>query len=292
MDLPRIAGCAALGVLAAGVGAAPQAAAAPHAAPRTAPQAAPLPACPKVFVHASTPKDWRKDQIRQPNTLKALSYYRGLGAVGVEADVKLTKVTATGGGKAVMWHNKTTNGLTGPSRTFTDVHFSTGKDRVTGRRVARGPFKGSKVPTLREWLDHARRIGTTPLIEIKPESGVFLVRKGNDAASRKIRERAWKELADPIRERHRKQPIMLYSHDPEIRAALQARVRAGTFPNVTTYLRIAWPEDLKKHPWTEPPSDPRVHRASWAKALKDPGNKGIATDYPKQLIAWLKGRCA
>ncbi|MFC9969894.1 hypothetical protein ACFVH6_03210 [Spirillospora sp. NPDC127200] len=61
---------------------------------------------------------------------------------------------------------------------------------------------------------------------------------------------------------------------------------------MTAYLRIAWHEDLRKHPWTEPPSDPGVHRASWAKALEDPRNQGMATDHPEQLIAWLKGRCA
>ncbi|MFC6882738.1 MULTISPECIES: hypothetical protein [Actinomadura] len=252
-----------------------------------------LPACPQVFGHGGYPSGanaWERDQIRQPNSIKALDAYRGWGAAGVEADVQLTKVTPDGG-KAVMWHNTSTWGLTGPKKDVTGIYWTAGADRLQGRTVTRGPSKGQKVSTLREWLDHAKSARMIALLEIKPETATFLLRGGADATSKKIKARAWAEITGPVRERYRGQEIMVYSHHAGISAELASRAAAGTFPDVVQKAdRPTWVDD-PKHPWEEPPPSWTLHQAAWKAALAK-GPKRVATTYTADYVKWQKGKCA
>ncbi|MEV1204811.1 glycerophosphodiester phosphodiesterase, partial [Microbispora rosea] len=148
------------------------AAAAPAPTPASAHAAEPPP-CPLVIGHGGYPKSAgakAKDVIRQPNVLRAVDDQASWGADGVEADVQLTRE----GTKAVMWHNRTTNGLTGPRQEIREIGWADGPGDLRDRRVARGPYAGERVPTLREWLDHVRALGLLALLEIKKAAAPVL----------------------------------------------------------------------------------------------------------------------
>lgn len=183
-------------------------------------------ACPEVFAHGgypSGPDPWDRDQVRQPNNPTALADYRSMGAVGVEADVQLTR----DGTKAVMWHNDTTWALTGSTMSVNNMWWDTGADKLNGRTLTVGPYQGEVVYTLRQYLDAIAELGMVPLIEVKGAAKQSLL--NGDAA---IRDRAWSELLDPVSERIENQEIMFHTLDDELRAELVERLAAAGLSSV------------------------------------------------------------
>ncbi|MEW9551863.1 glycerophosphodiester phosphodiesterase [Nonomuraea sp. NPDC050783] len=244
-----------------------------HAAPARAASGAAV-VCPLLFGHGGYPtgaNPWERDQVRQPNNPKALDDQKSWGADGVEGDVQLTKQ----GTKAVMWHNTSTNGLTGVKRNITDIWWATGSDRLQGRTVARGPYTGERVHTLREWLDQVRSRGLVALLEIKPEARPVLSNATYAAA-------AWKEISDPIKERQASQRIMVYSTDSWIQAELARR-----HPTLLKGAHARWTDSVA---WEEPPPAWSGNAARWQSVLGQ-APPSVMTNYTREYRAWLTGKC-
>ncbi|MEU4575488.1 glycerophosphodiester phosphodiesterase family protein [Nonomuraea sp. NPDC023979] len=230
-----------------------------------------LPGCPLVFGHGGYPKNpgaSAKDLIRQPNHPTGIEHMRAEGADGLEADVQLTR----DGTQAVMWHNTTTNGLTGPNREITDLWWADDDGGLRSRRVSRGPYAGERVHTLGSWLDHAAAAGLIALLEIKRQARPVLRRS----------EEAWQELSGPILERQDTQRILLYSADPWIQRELATR-----HPGLLRGEAVRWTDGV---PWDEPPPGWRAQVPRWTKILKR-GPAGVLTDYPADYRRWLAGKC-
>ncbi|GAA3374951.1 hypothetical protein GCM10020367_40810 [Streptomyces sannanensis] len=248
--------------------------------------AAPLPVCPTVFGHGGYPtgaNPWDRDQVRQPNHPTGLAQQKSWGADGVEADLQLTK----NGTKGVMWHNTTTNGLTGTRAPITELWWATGADRLKGRTITRGPYNGETVYTFREWLDSAKAKNLIPLVELKGEAKQSLL--NSDSA---IRETAWNEVLAPISERMSSQKIMIYTRDAALKPELDKRIRnAGLAAVLTGY--PAWVDGIG---WEEPPPAASGNYESWQAALTQLGSSAtstrMATSWTKDLTAWLNGKCA
>jgi glycerophosphoryl diester phosphodiesterase len=230
--------------------------------------------CPLIFGHGGYPKGpdaTRKDRIRQANNPTAVDHLRAMGADGVEADVQLTR----NGSKAVMWHNHTTNGLTGPRRRITDLRWSTGPGSLSSRRVARGPYEGERVYTLREWLAHAAATHTLVLLEIKPQAKRILGSKAHAAAG-------WRQIVGPIRERDGRD-VMVYSTDPWIQDQLARRL-----PDHLRGPHARWTDGVD---WDEPPPSWEGNIPRWTSILKlHPVS--VMTNYPAEYRLWLADRCA
>ncbi|WIV53276.1 hypothetical protein [Amycolatopsis nalaikhensis] len=248
-----------------------------------------LPVCPVIVSHGGYPtgaNPWDRDQLRAPNNFKAVDTLIGQGSGGFEADVQLTKVAVgsdgTVSGKAVMWHNTSTHGLDGVKKNITDIYWSSGSDKLQGRTLQWGPYKGEGIYSLRQWLDHVAAKGAYAELEIKSETKVFLV---NGSAA--VKAKAWSEITDPVRERYQSQAITVYSHDPDIAAALKSRVAAGTFPAVLGG-GPSWPDTVK---WEEPPPSWSGNSASWQANLAT-APKRVATSWTPDYKKWLAGRCS
>ncbi|MFF8959719.1 hypothetical protein [Streptomyces sp. NPDC014894] len=268
-----------------------QAATAQPAPERGAPAAgapaakAALPVCPTVFGHGGYPtgaNPWDRDQIRQPNHPKGLAQQKSWGAGGVEADLQLTK----NGTKGVMWHNTTTNGLTGTREPITELRWATGSDQLKGRTIARGPYTGVTVYTFREWLDSARSNQLIVQVELKGEAKQSLL--NSDAA---IRDTAWKEVVAPISERMATQKIMIYTRDAALKPELDKRIRAaGLAAALSGY--PAWVDGIG---WEEPPPAASGNHAEWRAELTRLGSPTssvrMATSWTKDFTAWLRGKC-
>ncbi|MFE0876552.1 glycerophosphodiester phosphodiesterase family protein [Streptomyces smyrnaeus] len=248
-------------------------------------EAAALPVCPTIFGHGGYPtgdNPWNRDQIRQPNNPRALAQQKSWGASGVEADLQLTR----NGTKGVMWHNTTTNGLTGTRAPITELWWATGADQLRGRTITRGPYTGETVHTFREWLDSAEAKGIIPLVELKPEAEQSLLH--SDSA---IRERAWREVIAPVSERAATQEIMLYTHDAALRPELERRLKAAGLGSSLTG-RPAWVDGIG---WEEPPPAASGNYASWQDSLARLGSPTrsvrMATSWTKGFKDWLSGKC-
>ncbi|GAA3591903.1 hypothetical protein GCM10022419_088430 [Nonomuraea rosea] len=236
--------------------------------------AARLPACPLVFGHGGYPTGasaWTRDQVRQPNHPRGVNDQKAWGAQGVEGDVQLTKQ----GTKAVMWHNTSTNGLTGANSLITGLWWTAGADNLQARRIARGPYQGEQVYTLRQWLDHVRSQGLVALLEIKPETKAVL----SDAAYAAA---AWKEISDPIKERQGTQQILVYSQDAWIQGQLATR-----HPGLLKGSAARWTDSVA---WEEPPPAWTGNTPQW-QAVLDGGPKSVMTNYTKEYKTWLAGKC-
>lgn len=243
------------------------------------------PVCPTVFGHGGYPtgaNPWDRDQVRQPNSAKALAQQKSWGAGGVEADLQLTR----DGTKGVMWHNTTTNGLTGTRKAVTELWWATGADQLKGRTITRGPYSGETVLTFREWLDSARSDGLLPLVELKPEAEQSLL--NSDTA---VRERAWQEVITPISERAPSQEIMIYTHDAALQPELKKHLDAAGLGAALTG-HPAWVDSVD---WEEPPPAASGNHASWSDSLSRLGSPtrsvGMATSWTKDFKSWLSGKC-
>ncbi|GAA4919423.1 glycerophosphoryl diester phosphodiesterase [Stackebrandtia albiflava] len=251
--------------------------------PQTATAATTTTACPGIFAHGgypTGPQAWERDRIRQPNNPAALRDYRSMGAVGVEADLQLTR----DGTKAVMWHNDTTTALTGSGAHVNTLWWNTGWDRLNGRTIEVGPYRGERVYTLRQYLDAVHGLDMVPLIEIRSPARQSLLHSDST-----IRNRAWAEVLDPISERIDRQEIMLYTHNDAIRPELLARAQAAGLGHVVSYgsHRPVWPDTV---PWEEPPPSATGNHPAWQAAL-DKAPRRMATSWPAQMRDWMKGRC-
>ncbi|MGW5266237.1 glycerophosphodiester phosphodiesterase [Microbispora sp. NPDC004025] len=236
--------------------------------------AADLPPCPLVFGHGGYPKSAgakAKDAIRQPNVLRAVDDQWSWGADGVEADVQLTRQ----GAKAVMWHNRTTNGLTGPRQEIRETWWADGPGDLRDRRVARGPYAGERVPTLREWLDHVRARGLVALLEIKKSAAPVLADPAYGPS-------AWREIVDPVVERQDAQPILVYSRDPWIKAELADRL-----PGHLRGSAAKWTDGVT---WDEPPPPWQLNVPRW-QAVFDEAPTSVMTSHTPDYRAWLGARC-
>ncbi|GLX00239.1 hypothetical protein Misp02_43250 [Microtetraspora sp. NBRC 16547] len=236
--------------------------------------AAALPSCPLVFGHGGYPEGadaWAKDQVRQPNNIRAVNDQKAWGADGVEADVQLTRE----GTKAVMWHNTSTNGLTGPKQNITDIWWAAGAGNLRDRRIARGPYKGEQVYSLRQWLDHVRSQGLIALLEIKPETRAILSAPAYSA-------NAWKEISDPIKERQGSQRILVYSQDSWIQGELAKR-----HPTLLKGSAARWTDSVA---WNEPAPAWSGNVLQW-QAVLNQAPQSVMTNYTKDYRAWLKGKC-
>ncbi|UUS34435.1 MULTISPECIES: glycerophosphodiester phosphodiesterase family protein [Streptomyces] len=247
--------------------------------------AASLPLCPTVFGHGgypTGPNSWERDQIRQPNHPRGLAQQKGWGASGVEADLQLTKDGAT----SVMWHNTTTNGLTGTRKAITELSWESGADPLKGRTITRGPYTGETVYTFREWLDSAASQGMIPLVELKGEARQSLLH--TDPA---IREAGWAEVISPMVERVGSQHIMIYTHDATLKPELERRVlEAGLASSLTGH--PYWVDGIG---WEEPPPAASGNHASWEQELALRGSTTtsvrMATSWTADFTAWLSERC-
>ncbi|MGW0432368.1 glycerophosphodiester phosphodiesterase family protein [Micromonospora sp. NPDC003197] len=243
--------------------------------------AAALPACPQIFGHGGYPTQanpWDRDQVRQPNHPRGLTAQKSWGASGVEADLQLTK----NGTKAVMWHNTTTNGLTGTRKAITELWWATGSDMLKGRTISRGPYTGETVYTFREWLDAARARQMIALVEVKGEAKQSLLN-----ADSTIKAAAWKEVIDPIKERIAGQEIMIYTHDTALKPELESRITAAGL-GATLTNRPTWVDSVG---WEEPPPAASGNYTKWQSTLNQ-GPKRIATSWTKDYKTWLAGKCA
>ncbi|MEV4223334.1 glycerophosphodiester phosphodiesterase family protein [Nonomuraea sp. NPDC049725] len=231
-------------------------------------------ACPAVFGHGGYPSGanpWERDQIRQPNNVRAVNDQKSWGADGVEGDVQLTR----NGTKAVMWHNTTTNGLTGTRVNITALWWAAGADNLRDRRIARGPYQGEQVYTLRQWLDHVRSRGLIALLEVKPEARTALSDPAYATA-------AWKEISDPIKERQATQRILVYSTDSWIQGELARR-----HPGLLKGSQARWTDGVG---WEEPPPAWTGNISRWQSVL-DQAPPSVMTNYTRDYRAWLNGKC-
>ncbi|MEU8706302.1 FG-GAP-like repeat-containing protein [Streptomyces sp. NPDC048565] len=248
-----------------------------------------LPVCPVIYGHGGYPtgdKAGERDQVRQPNHPKGLAQQKSWGAGGVEADLQLTK----NGTKGVMWHNRTTRGLTGPSAAVTDIWWATGAGQLKGRTIDRGPYAGETVYTFREWLDSAKSQNMAAFVELKGEAGASLL--STDAS---IRETAWKEVIEPIAERASTQKIMIYTgaKNTDLRAELTKRVEAaGLGAALKNFPRWV---DSAAVGWEEPPPSASGHYATWQEKLDQfaspASSQPMVTTWTKELKSWLSGKC-
>ncbi|MFC9491441.1 FG-GAP-like repeat-containing protein, partial [Streptomyces hydrogenans] len=216
-----------------------------------------LPYCPAVFGHGGWPTEadgWQEDQIRAANHPRGLAQEKSWGAAGVEADLRLTK----NGTKAVMWHNRTTYGLTGSSAPISELTWASGSNPLNGRTITRGPYAGETVYTFREWLDSAKALGMVVLVEVKPETKEIL--RSSDPS---VRETAWSEVLDPIKERIASQEIMIYTHDADLELDLKDRIAAAGLSKALTG-HPAWYDAIG---WQEPPPPASGNYAAWQRAL-------------------------
>ncbi|WP_432101911.1 FG-GAP-like repeat-containing protein [Streptomyces sp. bgisy091] len=248
-----------------------------------------LPVCPTVYGHGGYPtgkNGYERDLIRQPNHPDGLAQYKSWGAGGVEGDLQLTR----DGTKGVMWHNRSTRGLTGPYvRDANTLWWATGADRLKGRTIAYGPYAGETVYTFREWLESAKSQNMAAFVELKGEAGQSLL---NGSAS--IRDTAWHEVIDPIKERVGSQKIMIYtgSDNTELKAELEKRIKAaGLGDTLTDHPR--WVDTIG---WEEPAPAASGNYAGWLNRLSRYGlpttSVPMATTWPKELKTWLNSRCA
>ncbi|QDY81396.1 hypothetical protein FQU76_29945 [Streptomyces qinzhouensis] len=247
-------------------------------------QAAPPPRCPTVFGHGGYPtgaNPWDRDQVRQPNHPKGLAQQKSWGADGVEADLQLTK----DGTKGVMWHNTTTNGLTGTRKPITELWWASGADQLKGRTISRGPYTGQTVYTFREWLDSARANKLIALVELKGEAKQSLL--NGDAA---VRDTAWAEVVAPISERMASQKIMIYTRDAALKPELDQRIRAaGLAAALSGY--PSWVDGIG---WEEPPPAASGNHSSWWSNLIQGSptvGRGMATSWTEEFTTWLRGTC-
>ncbi|MGP3929293.1 glycerophosphodiester phosphodiesterase [Nonomuraea sp. KM88] len=230
--------------------------------------------CPLVFGHGgypSGPNPWERDQIRQPNNVRGVNDQKARGADGVEGDLQLTRH----GTKAVMWHNTSTNGLTGTRKNITDLWWAAGSDNLRDRRIARGPYAGEQVYTLRQWLDHVRSTGLIALLEVKTEARAVL----SDPAYATT---AWKEISDPIKERQASQRILVYSLDSWIQGELAKR-----HPGLLKGSEARWTDSVS---WTEPPPSWNGNVSRWQEVLAQ-APKSVMTNFTREYRAWLTGAC-
>ncbi|MEV0373606.1 hypothetical protein AB0I10_27975 [Streptomyces sp. NPDC050636] len=251
------------------------------ASPSTAAASAALPACPKVFGHGGYPTGdapWERDQVRQLNNPRALAQQKSWGADGVEGDLQLTM----NGTKGVMWHNSTTNGLSGTRKAITEISWAGGADKLQGRKISRGPYKGETVYTFREWLDRLKALKLVAFVELKGEAKQSLLH--SDAA---VRDRAWREVLDPIRERMAAQEIKIYTRDDRLRPELDRRINAAGL-EATLRNHPKWVDGIG---WEEPPPAASGNYQRWQSTLAQ-GPRRIGTSWTKDYKAWLKGRCA
>ncbi|MEU3054912.1 FG-GAP-like repeat-containing protein [Streptomyces griseus] len=249
----------------------------------------PLPVCPVVYGHGGYPtgeKAWERDQVRQPNHPKGLAQHKSWGAGGVEADLQLTK----DGTKGVMWHNRSTRGLTGPGADVTDIWWATGSDQLKGRTIGHGPYAGETVYTFREWLDSAKSQNMAAFVELKGEAGQSLL-----STNTSIRETAWKEVIAPIAERISTQKIMIYTgaKNTDLKAELTKRIEAaGLGATLKNYPRWV---DSAAVGWEEPPPPASGQYATWQEKLDQFANpvssQAMVTTWPKELKSWLSGKC-
>ncbi|MFE0772303.1 FG-GAP-like repeat-containing protein [Streptomyces sp. NPDC058861] len=249
----------------------------------------PLPVCPVVYGHGGYPtgdQAYLRDQIRQPNHPKGLAQYKSWGAGGVEADLQLTK----NGTKGVMWHNRTTRGLTGPEAEVRNIWWATGADQLKGRTIDRGPYKGETVHTFREWLDSAKDQNMAAFVELKGEAEQSLL---NPDAS--IRETAWNEVVAPIAERVSKQKIMIYTgaKNTELKSELIKRMgAAGLGATLTDHPRWV---DSAEYGWEEPAPSASKHYPTWQEKLDQFATpvsaQAMVTTWPRELRTWLNGKC-
>ncbi|MFI7388467.1 FG-GAP-like repeat-containing protein [Streptomyces sp. NPDC049813] len=247
-----------------------------------------LPICPTIFGHGGYPtavNGYERDQIRQPNHPRGLAQHKSWGAGGVEADLQLTR----DGTKAVMWHNQSTRGLTGPYAKYANtLWWATGTDQLKGRTIDRGPYKGETVYTFREWLDSARSQNMAAFVELKEEAGQSLLNK--DAS---IRATAWNEVIAPIKDRIADQQIMIYTktENAELKAELEKRIEAAGL-GVTLKNHPRWVDGIG---WEEPAPAASGNYATWLNRLSRYGlpttSVPMATTWPKELKSWLSGRC-
>ncbi|MFL9684392.1 FG-GAP-like repeat-containing protein [Streptomyces sp. KL110A] len=240
----------------------------------------PLPYCPAVFGHGGWPTEadgWQEDQIRAANHPRGLAQEKSWGAAGVEADLRLTK----NGTKAVMWHNRTTYGLTGSSAPISELTWASGSNPLNGRTITRGPYAGETVYTFREWLDSAKALGMVVLVEVKPETKEIL--RSSDPS---VRETAWSEVLDPIKERIASQEIMIYTHDADLELDLKDRIAAAGLSKALTG-HPAWYDAIG---WQEPPPPASGNYAAWQRAL-DADVTRLATSWTPGLTNWMDGRC-
>ncbi|MDF2705626.1 MAG: hypothetical protein K0R62_1278 [Nonomuraea muscovyensis] len=230
--------------------------------------------CPLVFGHGGYPAQpgaTAKDQIRQANNPSAVDDMKSWGADGVEADVQLTR----DGTKAVMWHNVTSNGLTGAKKKITELWWARGAGALKARRIDRGPYQGEKVHTLRAWLKHVGSTGLIALLEIKPQTKSILASSAHGA-------RAWKEISDPIRERQGSQRILVYSTDPWIQAELGRR-----HPSMLKGSAARWADSAA---WDEPPPAWSANATRWESVLTE-SPPSVMTNYTRDYRRWLNGKC-
>ncbi|GAB3430391.1 hypothetical protein GCM10027569_76300 [Flindersiella endophytica] len=242
-----------------------------------------LAACPQIFAHGgypTGPNPWERDQVRQPNNPTALQAAKAAGSSGAEVDLQLTR----DGTKGVMWHNDTTNALTGSNLPVNEIWWDTGADKLNGRTIDRGPYAGERVYTLRQFLDSAYSKNMVLLIELKSAAKQSLL--NSDAT---IRTRAWSEVIDPIKERTARQEIMVYTHDTQLQPELTSRFNAADLGAViaTGPQRPVWPDTVG---WEEPPPAATGNFASWQATL-DSAPRRMATSWPQQMHDWMAGRC-
>ncbi|MGW1237300.1 FG-GAP-like repeat-containing protein [Streptomyces californicus] len=249
----------------------------------------PLPVCPVVYGHGGYPTGdnaYLRDKIRQPNHPKGLAQYKSWGAGGVEADLQLTK----NGTKGVMWHNRTTRGLTGSEVPVTDIWWATGTDQLKGRTIDRGLYQGETVYTFREWLDSAKNQNMAAFVELKGEAGQSLLNP-----DKTIRETAWNEVIAPISERASQQKIMIYTgaKNTELRPELIKRMEAaGLGATLTNFPRWV---DSAEYGWEEPAPSASLHYPTWQEKLDQFATpvsaQAMVTTWPRELRTWLNGKC-
>ncbi|MCO5993999.1 glycerophosphodiester phosphodiesterase [Actinoallomurus rhizosphaericola] len=234
-----------------------------------------LPRCPYLFGHGGYSAS--NDQILGLNSVKAVDAQKSKSADGVEGDLRFTR----DGTKAVMWHNITTNGLTGRSAVVRNSTWTS----LQPRRITRGPYKGERVYTFREWLLELKKQHLQGLVELK-----FMPQNTS----------AWHELATPLRSTGMASRVILYStgaddhNGKQIVNAVRAKIKAGVLPKVRTQYSPATTKN-------------DVHGVGWQTALKagyyglfvDSGLRSTATGWTRDdsqsavgFRRWAVGRCA
>ncbi|MEU9202037.1 FG-GAP-like repeat-containing protein [Streptomyces sp. NPDC048332] len=247
-----------------------------------------LPACPAVFGHGGYPHgdfSYDRDVVRQPNHPTGLAQQKSWGAMGVEADLRLTK----DGTKAVMWHNETTRGLSGTKFDIAEMRWATGADQLKGRTIfARSPYAGETVHTFREWLVSAGSMQMAAFVELKKETEPLLL-NGEESA----REAGWNEVIAPIAEKAATQRIMIYTLDDALRPELEKRVRAAGL-GASLEDHPHWIDD-PKFLWDEPDPGASLQFPNWQYKLNKYGSPvtsvPMVTSWTSDFTTWLNGKC-